>query len=267
MRAPLTIAFLLASPLAALAQTQVLVDDRLHKKDVEDFSASVDLRGQYFVYSSIPNRMLNDYTGYRHSANEQMDITAHAYLMYNIRLDVQAYAWIGDNQWISRIGLIGELTYETPIDWISVGYGHHSWHNIDVDSATLIGHQQDMLFARFDLPMIEFDDADYLRFSLKTTYFISNGSPIFLKDIYIPNEVKAWSMIGAPIIGRFHEFYFEILPYVQFADGAQRVGISADFEYEVTPFLAPFISIEFLESSNGRSQSAIGIGLKVKLKR
>ena len=194
-------------------------------------------------------------------------MTIHAYLLYGFRLDVQTYAWLGDNQWISRIGLIGEVTYETPIDSLSVGYGHHSWHNIDTAGATFLGRQQNWLFARIDLPKIEIDDATFLRFSVKPSVFVTDRDPLFIKDVYGPNEVRAVAMLAFPVIGAIHAFGFEIQPYIQFGGGAQRVGISAEFEYEITPFLAPIFSADFAESTNGRSETMIGIGLKIKFKR
>jgi len=266
-RAILALGFLLAAPLAAQAQTQVFLDDRVHKKDVEDFTAAVDLRGQYFAYNTVPNQMLNDYTGYTGVAGEQMDILVHAYLLYGFRLDVEPYAWIGNNQWISRIGLIGEVTYDTTLGWLSAGYGHHSWHNIDVAGADTNGHQADWFFARIDLPKIEFDEHITIRFSVKPSVFVDNREPLLIKDMYATREPGARAMLGFPVVGAIHEFGFEILPYVQFGPGGQRVGFTSEFDFEIAPFAAPFLSAEFVESTNGRSRAAIGIGLKIKLKR
>jgi hypothetical protein len=266
-RALFALCFLVAAPLAAQAQTQVFLDDRVHPKDAPDWTAAVDLHGQYFAYNTVPNQMLNDYTGYTGVAGEQMDLLVHAALIYGFRLDVEPYAWIGNNQWISRIGLIGEVSYDTPLEWLSAGYGHHSWHNIDVASASTNGHQSDWFFARVDLPKIEFDEHVFIRFSVKPSVFVDNREPLLFKEVYTVQEPGARAMLGFPVIGAIHDFGFEILPYVQFGPGGQRVGITSEFEYEIVPFLAPFLSAEFVESTNGRRRTAIGIGLTLRLKR
>ncbi len=266
MRYVIVLACFLVMPLTAMAQTQVFVDDYPTDKNRENFTASVDVRGEYFVQSTIPNRMLDDYSGYSHVAGEQMDLIVRSNLFWGITLDVEPYAWIGENQWISRIGLMGEARYETPVEWISVGYGHHSWHNIDVNAAKYYGHDQNWLLARFDLPKIDFDQRCWIRASFEPCWFSSNRAPILEKSTYGPGEENAFAMTAFPIVGGIYDFGFELKPYIQYGHIHHRCGVSGEFIYNFTDFVAGFISVDYYEVA-GVNRDAIGIGMMLRLKR
>lgn len=267
MKIAIALLCFLAVPVAAEAQTHNFLDDYETKKGVDDFTASVDLRGQAFVRSTIPNRMLDDYTNYDHVPGQQMDVLVRSNLVWNFTLDTEVYAWIGENQWISRIGLMGELKYQTPLEWISVGYGHHSWHNIDVDIAKYVGHQQDWALLRIDAPKLNLGESSWIRASVEPYYFMGNKEPILIKDMYGPSEEHARYMLALPLIGAVGDFDFEIKSYVQFGKQNRRYGMSAEFVYNFTPFFAAFASVEYFFNPNGKAQDQEGVGIMLRLKR
>ncbi len=266
MKTVIALVFLLAVPLTAYAQTHSLLDDQPHAK-TENFTAtSVDLSGKYYFHSTVPNRLLDDYHGYDHVPGEQMDVLVRSNLIWGVTLDVDVYAWIGENQWISRIGLMGELRYQTPLEWINIGWGHHSWHNIDVDVARYVGHQQDWALVRIDAPTFTLGEHAWIRASIEPHYFMGNKEPLLIKDMYGPVEDHARTMLALPLVGVIDSFAFEVKPYVQFGKHDRRYGVAAEFIYNFTSYFAVSLSGEYFESTNGRYQDMEAVGIKLRLK-
>ena len=252
MRTILPLALLCFTPLPIQAQN-------------EDFEISGGIKIKYFLLNEEPDLIKNDYRGYDGAANFEAGLAANLNFFSKISLDVYPYLWYSQENRIARVGLVGEVKYEVWEDWLKIGYGHHSWHNADVDSPHNSGRAQDWLFADFYFWELS-DERWRINFALAPRIFLGNDEPINRKLAYESDEPTAWGELAVRVTGAFYEkIAFNLKPYIQLSSDGGRYGILAELHYNVTNNFSFFVDAHYF-TTDFDDDLKVGIGTIIKFK-
>lgn len=251
MRYWVHLAIFLAFPSLAIAQE-------------DDFQISAEVRAKQFLFNNVPDIIKNDYRDYDGNAGEELGIAINFHLFSRLNIKAYPYFWFSAENHIARIGLWGELNYGIWEDRLKIGYGHHSWHNADIDSPDNDGRAQDWIFADFLFWQPEISESFSLEFHLKPRLFVNNKEPIALKELYSDGEETAFAETMLRISGEWRRLNFDIDPYVQFASGIYRYGIHCETSFKITEIFSIFSDFEYYNCEDYRLMVSFGILLKFK---
>lgn len=249
--------------LTALAALLILPSLALAQDD--DFQISGELKLKYFVVNDVPDIVMSDYSGYSGAADAEISFSAHLKILEKLEVDGAPYMWLSVENNISRLGFLGTTRYEILEDF-KVGYGHHSWHNVDMDSAGW-KQAQDWLFLEWNFWDIEIDkDKKYeANFYLEPRWYFNNGEFIQAKDFYDRDDPTAFAEISLHAIGNYKKLSWDIRPYFQLATDAYRFGVESEISYSIKKYLAAFISVDYYATDED-DRTMIGIDLMIKFK-
>ncbi len=252
MRQLVMLAIFLSVPLLASAQ-----DD--------DFEISGELKLKFFAVNDVPDIVLMDYNNYTGSADGEINFAAHLKILEKLEMDATPYLWFSSENSISRLGIFGNVKYEVVED-LKVGYGHHSWHNVDLDSAGW-KQAQDWLFLEWNFLDIELNkDKEYeINLYLEPRWYFNNGEFIQAKNFYERDDPTAFAELAVHVVGNYRRFSWDLRPYIQTASDAYRYGIKSEVCYSIKEYLGIFISADYYATDED-DRTMIGIGLMIKFK-
>lgn len=253
MKTVIAVLALLISPLAVSAQD----DGPLEFLDGE-------IKIKWISLTNEPDIISNDYTDYEETPRTEVGFRGHVRLFSEIDIDFYPYFRASGENAICWIGLNAQVKYELVSDWLKVGYGHHSWHNADIDTPNGRGRSQDWLFADFNFLNWNIGDLK-TDFHLKPRYFLNNSAPIEIKDVYHHDEPTAIAEIALPIYGEWERFDGCLNPYAQFSKEVNRYGVSGELSFELTSFLSVFAEADYY-TVTGESRYLIAVGISIMFK-
>ncbi len=251
MRCLAVLVVLLIAPSLALAQ-----DD--------DFQISGELKVKYFAVNDEPDILKLDYSDYNDSAEGGISFSAHLKIVNRLEIDGTPYLWYSRENSIARLGFFGTVKYEIWEDHLKIGYGHHSWHNADIDS-TGRKQAQDWFFAEWNFWEVNIDESSKVNFYLEPRWYFNNGEFIQAKTIYDSDDPTAFAEASLRVAGNYHKLSWNLRPYAQFASDAYRYGVQGEISYSITNYLAFFIDANYY-STDVEDRMMIGIGIMFKFK-
>lgn len=230
-----------------------------------------DIRIKSFLINDEPDLMRNDYANYDGKANYELRLRNYASFSDTLKLNAEPYLWSSEKNQISRLGLIGELKhlvagpFNPDVYESCIGYGHHSWHNADVDSPNNEGRQQDWLFAQFHHFRFWSCSESRLDIYSEIRFYLNNKQPIEIKDRYGNDEEAAHTQIGFRVRLQWHEWLTDFRPYWQISYNHSLFGFRNEFAYSINNKFSLFLETDYYRIHNeDRSQIAIGTMAKFK---
>ena len=147
---------------------------------------------------------------------------------------------------------------------MKIGYGHHSWHNADIDS-TGRKQAQDWFFAEWNFWKIDINKESEVNFYLEPRWYVNNGEFIQAKDIYNSDDPVAFGELSLHVIGNYNKISWDLRPYIQTASDAYRYGIKSEICYSIKEWVGVFLSVDYYTTDED-DRTMIGIGLMFKFK-
>lgn len=220
-----------------------------------DFQISAEIKAKYFLLNNEPDLIRADYRGYEGTAGYEAGLLAHFDVFSKFSVDLYPYFWYSEENHLVRVGLKGEAKYEVLRDWLKVGYGHHSWHNADVDTPDNGGRTQDWLLAELNFwgPLF-----------LETKLFLGNSHPIEARDFYDGSETEALYEVALAVRGQLWKFDYRLRPYFQASSKSSCYGIDAEVIFPVLKQFSVFADCHYHRSEEDRLM--VGVGVIVKFR-
>lgn len=266
MKTAMALVILLAAPAALWAQeTETAVEDL-------KFDASADIKLKFIPFTNEHDLIKLDYTQYPGTPWFEFGLPAHfrfGGFLRNLKLEAYPYAWVSEENALSRVGLFIDLAYEMLPGNLEAGWFHHSWHNIDVDGPNLKGRAQDALFARWTILSSKTPDQDDLdfRLQLEPRIFLNNSEPIDIKTVYTGTEKAASWGIAMPVHLGWNVFELNLRPYVQLATDTTRYGASGELIYNCYSGFSIFIDFHwYTTDSSDADIYMMGVGILLKFR-
>lgn len=240
-----------------------------HAEEKDIFSITGDARVKQFLINDEPDQIQMDYRDNNDTADQELGLSAHARLLKRLQLDLYPYFWHSRENKISRIGLIGELDCDLWDDTLRVGYGHHSWHNVDQDAPDVGGRAQDWFFAEWDFLKYEYreDDETVLRVNLqiKPKIFWNNKEPTAIKELYEKDYHRAFAELDMPMDLTMDCLEIHLTPYWQFSGGLDRYGVRGEVDVKVWKGIWLFADGHYYRSGS-QDRLIVGLGLMLRFK-
>lgn len=230
------------------------------------FYVSGEVRSKFFLQSDEPDLILNNYTHYNNRPDEEIIFLGYFQFPKNLTVDTHPYFWYSHYKGISRIGLQLKSQYELFNDF-RLGYGHHSWHNADVDGPSN-GRQQDWALANYYFGQSKLGPVE-IQFWGEIRGYFKNNYPAEIKDLYVGyDELTAQIEFVLPFRVKFYGFVIDLLPSQQFTSrefSDSRFELKAELSYPLSEVLIVFSNIWYYRI-HGEDRLSVGIGLGIKFK-
>ena len=233
------------------------------------FSITGDARVKQFLINNEPDQILLDYRHNDATADQELGLAVSAKLLKRLQLDLYPYFWHSRENKISRIGLIGETDLDLWDDRFRIGYGHHSWHNVDQDAPDVGGRAQDWFFAEWDFFHDEYieDGKTVLSVNLqiKPKFFWNNKEPTAIKELYEKDYHRAFAELDLPMDLKLDCLEVHLTPYWQFAGGLDRYGVRSELDVKVWKGVWLFADGHYYRSGS-QDRWIVGLGLMLRFK-
>lgn len=252
---------------AILAVLAVPTITRAEEKS--SFSITGDARVKQFLINDEPDQILLDYRDNNDTADQELGLAANAKLLKRLQLDLYPYFWHSQENKISRIGLIGETDLDLWDDRLRIGYGHHSWHNVDQDAPDVGGRAQDWFFAEIDFARHESRKEGKtiwsLNFQLKPKVFWNNKEPTAIKELYDKDYHRAFAELDLPVSLKLDCLEVHLTPYWQFAGGLDRYGVRGELDVKIWKGIWLFADGHYYRSGS-QDRLIVGLGVMIRFK-